>query len=153
MSDSQDKQPNQRLPQQQTEKPMDKRCPRQLESMPDTFCSLAVQRLKALRHAGRELTEEEESKLPGCPYAVNHQLANYCFFKLVENYIPEGRGFSDMEVAHFLNVSMDTVKKVEKKAVQRMRDSSTFKEIIDIHDGDQIMEDTTDFRESDFSKE
>ena len=121
--------------------------------MPGTFCPLAVQRLKALRHAGRELTEEEESKLPGCPYAVNHQLANYCFFKLVDNYIPDGRGFSDMEVAHFLNVSMDTIKKVEKKAVQRMRESTTFKEIIDIHDGDQIMEDTTDFRESDFSKE
>ena len=151
MSDSHNKQLQKSQP--QTEKPMDKRCPRQLDSMPDTFCPLAVQRLKALRHAGRELTEEEESKLPGCPYAVNHQLANYCFFKLVEHYIPEGRGFSDMEVAHFLNVSMDTVKKVEKKAVQRMRDSSTFKEIIDIHDGDQIMEETTDFRESDWSKE
>ena len=112
--------------------------------MPSTFCPLAVQRLKALRHAGRELSEEEEAKLPGCPYAVNHQLANYCFFKLVDNYVPEGRGFSDMEVAHFLNVSIDTIKKVEKKAVQRMRDSSTFKEIIDVHDGDQIMEDSDD---------
>jgi hypothetical protein len=120
--------------------------------MPDAWCPLAVQRLKALRHAGRELTEEEESKLPGCPYAVNHQLANYCFFKLVETFIPEGRGFSDMEVAHFLNVSMDTIRKVEKKAVQRMRDSHTFKEIIDIHDGDQIMEDLPDSSESNHSK-
>lgn len=153
MSDTQHKLPNLSSSQQQTEKPMDKRCPRQLEAMPDTFCPLAVQRLKALRHAGRELTEEEESRLPGCPYAVNHQLANYCFFKLAETYIPDGRGFSDMEVAHFLNVSMDTIKKVEKKAVQRMRESATFKEIIDIYDGDQVMEEAADFKESDFSKE
>lgn len=152
MSDSNSKTPQNQL-QPQTDPQMDKRCPRQLETMPGTFCSLAVQRLKALRHAGRELSEEEEAKLPGCPYAVNHQLANYCFFKLVDNYVPEGRGFSDMEVAHFLNVSMDTIKKVEKKAVQRMRESSAFKEIIDMHDGDQIMEETTDFRESDWSKE
>jgi hypothetical protein len=153
MSDSQNKQLSQKQPTQQTEKPIDKRCPRQLDSMPSTFCALAVQRLKALRHSGRELTEEEESKLPGCPYAVNHQLANYCFFKLIENYIPDSHGFSDMEVAHFLNISTDTVKKIEKKAVQRMRDSSVFKEIIDIHDGDQVMEDTADFTESDFFKE
>lgn len=153
MSDNQNK-PLQSQQQPQTEdKPIDQRCPRKLDSLPDTWCALAVQRLKALRHAGKELSEEEEAKLPGCPYAVNHQLANYCFFKLVDSYIPDNRGFSDMEVAHFLNVSVDTIKKVEKKAVQRMRDSHVFKEIIDMHDGDQIMEDSTDLRESDFSKE
>lgn len=134
--------PDNQNKQLQTDKPMDTRCPRKLECLPDTWCALAVQRLKALRHAGKELTEEEESKLPGCPYAVNHQLANYCFFKLVEDFIPDGKGFSDMEVAHFLNISMDTVKKVEKKAVQRMKDSQQFKEIIDTHSGDKIMDDT-----------
>lgn len=119
---------------------MDRRCPRNLDTMPDTWCALAVQRLKALRHAGRELTEEEESKLPGCPYAVNHQLANYCFFKLVEDFFPDERGFSDMEVAHFLNISMDSVRKIEKKSVQKLRESRAIKEIIDVHDGEQIME-------------
>ena len=154
MSDNQNKSQQQKSPlQQPTKKAIDKRCPRQLEFMPDTFCPLAVQRLKALRHAGRELTEEEESKLPGCQYATNHQLANYCFFKLVEDYIPDDRTFSDMEIAHFLNISADTVKKVEKKAVQRMRDSHIFKEIIDTHNGDQIMEDIVDFRESSNFKE
>jgi len=127
---------------------MDGRCPRQLETLPTSFCPLAVQRLKALRHAGRELTEEEEAKLPGCGYATNHQLANYCFFNLVEGFIPENRNFSDMEIAHFLNISIDTVKKVEKKAIQHIRDSAVIKEIIDIHDGDQIMEESIDFRET-----
>ena len=127
---------------------MDPRCPRNLDDVPDTWCALAVQRLKALRHAGRELSEEEEAKLPGCPYAVNHQLANYCFFKLAKTYVPDNRGFSDMEVAHFLNVSMDTVKKIEKKAVQRMRESTGFREVIETYDGDQIMEEAPDFKES-----
>jgi len=134
-------------------KKMDSRCPRKLDELPCDWCPLAVQRLKALRHASRELLEEEEEKLSGCKYAVNHQLANYCFFNLVETYIPDDRGFSDMEIAHFLNVSVDTIKKAEKRAVQKMRDSSTFKEIIDIHGGDQIMEDAVDFKESDRSKE
>lgn len=128
---------------------MDKRCPRNLETLPETFCALAVQRLKALRHTSKELSEEEEAKLPGCPYAVNHQLANYCFFRLTENYIPDNRSFTDMEIAHFLNISVDTVKKTEKKAISHIRSSSSFKEIISTYDGDQIMEDAADFKESD----
>ncbi len=115
-----------------------------MKNSPDTWCPLAVQRLKALRHAGRELTEEEEAKLPGCPYAVNHQLANYCFFNLMSGFIPDGKGFSDMEIAHFLNISLDTVKKIEKKALQRVREYSTFKEIIDTHAGDRIMDEGPD---------
>jgi hypothetical protein len=45
---------------------MDKRCPRALKSMPSEWCPLAVMRLRAIRTAGRELSEEEESRLPGC---------------------------------------------------------------------------------------
>jgi hypothetical protein len=122
-------------------KPMDKRCPRQLSETPGSFCPLAVQRLKALRHAGRELTEEEEALLPGCPWAVNHQLANYCFFKFIGNFTPDDKPLSEMEIAHFCNISMDTVKKIEKKALQKMRESPVFKEVIDMADGDRIMDD------------
>lgn len=138
---------NQNTPKQQqplTKAAMDPRCPLGLAELPCKFCPLAVQRLKALRHAGRELSEEEEDKLGGCKFAVNHQLANYCFFSLVDSFIPENRAFSDMEVAHFLNISIDTVKKIEKKAVQHLRDSEVFKEIIDIHGGDKIMDDAID---------
>ena len=103
---------------------MDKRCPRQLEALPETWCPLAVQRLKALRRADRELTEEEEANLPGCPWGVNHQLANYCFFSLIAQHTPDTKVFSDMEIAHFCNVSTDTVKKVEKKAIDKIKKSS-----------------------------
>ncbi len=122
-------------------KPMDKRCPRQLTEAPGSFCPLAVQRLKALRHAGRELTEEEEALLPGCPWAVNHQLANYCFFKFIGDFTPDDKPLSEMEIAHFCNLSIDTVKKTEKRGLQKMRESPVFKEVIETADGDKIMDD------------
>jgi hypothetical protein len=120
---------------------MDPRCPRQLAKSPSTFCPLAVQRLKALRHAGRELTEEEEALLPGCPWAVSHQLANYCFFKFIEEFTPDDKPLSEMEIAHFCGLSIDTIKKVEKKAINKMRESENLKEIIQTSGGDQIMDD------------
>lgn len=118
---------------------MDSRCPIKLKELPDRYCPLAVQRLKALRHAGRELTEEEEALLPGCPWAVNHQLANYCFFKLVQDWMPD-KGVSDMEVAHLCSVSTDTVKSVSRSSIEKIRESKEFKEISDIHDGENIVE-------------
>lgn len=108
---------------------MDDRCPRQLEDMPDSWCPLAVQRLKAVRNFSGHLTEEKEAKLPGCPWAVNHQLANYCFFKLVRDHMPEHKDLSDMEIAHFCGVSIDTIKKSEKRALEKIRKSESFEEI------------------------
>lgn len=120
---------------------MDKRCPRQLNCSPDTFCPLAVQRLKALRHAGRELSEEEISLLPGCPWAINHQLANYCVFKFYEEFMEDGKSISEMEVAHYNSISVESVRKIEKRAIQKLREAPIFKEIADIHSGDKIMDD------------
>lgn len=116
---------------------MDKRCPRGLTCHPDKFCPLAVQRLKSLRHAGRELTEDEENLLPGCKWAVNHQMANYCFFSLMKDYIPN-RPFSDMEIAHFCNIAVNTVKKIEKDSMKKLKESVAFKEISQTYDGDTI---------------
>jgi len=125
-------------------KKMDPRCPRKLDQLPCDWCPLAVQRLKALRHTDKELSEEEEDKLGGCKYAVNHQMANYCFFKLIEDYSADNKGFSDMEIAHFLNLPIDTIKKIEKKAIHKLQESKSFKEIINTHNGDRILEDSQD---------
>jgi hypothetical protein len=125
----------------QSNKGFDCRCPRQLERSPTSFCPLAVQRLKALRHAGRELSEEEEALLPGCPFALNHQLANYCFFKFIEEFTPDDKQLSDMEIAHYCNLSTETIKKVEKKALQKMRESKEIREIVAVSGGDTIMDD------------
>jgi len=113
---------------------MDRRCPRRLESHPETWCELAVLRLKAIRNAGRELSEEEESKLPGCPFAINHQLTNYCFFKYM-NEFGSAAAPSENEIAHYLNISVDTVKKTQKEAINKARADIAFAEIIESHDG------------------
>lgn len=120
--------------------PMDQRCPRKLDEQPIGFCPLAVLRLKALRNAGRELTEEEEAKLPGCPWAINHQLASYCFFKYVAEFLPD-KVPSEMETAHYMNISTETVKKIEKQALEKIRNTDVFQELIDGHKGDPILGD------------
>ena len=108
---------------------MDKRCPRKLDKLPDSWCPLAVVRLKALRQAGTDLTEEEENKLPGCPWAVNHQMANYCFFKLIAQHMPITRRLSDVEIAHYCSISTDTVNSIDKSVIEKLRSMSEFKEL------------------------
>jgi hypothetical protein len=104
---------------------MDRRCPKHLTDMPTNWCDLAVLRLKAIRNAGRELTEEEESKLPGCPWATDHQLSHYCFFKYLSEFAQD-KPVSDIELAALLNVSVDTIKKIEKTAITKMRENKVF---------------------------
>lgn len=107
---------------------MDDRCPRKLDEMLDSWCPLAVLRLKAIRNAGRELTEEEEALLPGCPWAIDHQLAHYCFFSYLTTYTTE-KSVSDIELAALLNVSVETVKKIEKTALTKMREHKSFSDL------------------------
>jgi DNA-directed RNA polymerase sigma subunit (sigma70/sigma32) len=93
--------------------------------MPETWCDLAVLRLKTIRNAGRELTEEEESSLPGCPWAIDSQSAHYCFFKYLSEFTQD-KAVSDIELAALLNVSVDSIKKIEKTGLSKMRESETF---------------------------
>ena len=118
---------------------MDSRCPRKLEDYPDEWCSLAVLRLKALRNAGRELTEEEETKCPGCQWAIAHQLSSYCFFKYAKDYL-DGKAISDIEIASLNSISVDTVKKVEKKALNTVKESDVIQRIKDAYNGDSVLD-------------
>jgi hypothetical protein len=120
---------------------MDPRCPRALKSAPDTWCPLAVLRLKAIRNAGKELSEEEEAKLPGCPWAVNHQLANYCFFKYVSDYSHD-KPPSDVEIASLNCVSVETVKKTEKVAINKLKELPELKSIKEIFGDENVVSDT-----------
>ena len=119
---------------------MDPRCPRKLSKQPDSFCPLAVLRLKALRNAGCELSEDDASRLPGCPWAVNHQLACYCFFKYVADFLPD-KSPSEMEIAHFMNISVETGRRIEKQALEKIRNTPIFRELIDGHKGVPILGD------------
>jgi DNA-directed RNA polymerase sigma subunit (sigma70/sigma32) len=108
---------------------MDIRCPRKLDELPCEFCPLAVLRLKALRNSDKELTEAEEALLPGCPWAVNHQMSNYCFFNYLKDYLNDSP--SDKEIAHMNNVSLETVKKIEKEAMNKIKDLEIIKDDTD----------------------
>ena len=117
---------------------MDKRCPRGLKCMPDTFCPLAVLRLRAIRTAGKELTEEEESKLPGCPWAINHQVANYCFFKYIQDFASD-KPLSDVEIASLNCISVEAVKRTEKSALNKIREAEQFKSLKEDMNGEGIV--------------
>jgi hypothetical protein len=95
-------------------------------------------RLRAIRTAGKELTEEEESKLPGCPWAVNHQLANYCFFKYIQDYTGD-KPPSDVEVASLNCISVDAVKKTEKTALNKIRDTEEFSSLKEAMEGESVV--------------
>lgn len=120
---------------------MDQRCPRHLKDLPDNWCSLAVLRLKAIRNAGRELTEEEEANLPGCPWAVQHQMANYCFFKYIQEFTGD-KAPSDLEIASLIGVSIDTVKKTEKSALTKMRSLPEFEDLKEMHGDESVVSDS-----------
>ena len=108
---------------------MDARCPRKLDELPCEYCPLAVLRLKALRNNEEELTEEQEAKLPGCPWAVNHQMSNYCFFNYVADYL--GNAPSDKEIAHMNNVSVQTVKQTTNEALDKVKEFDLIKDLKD----------------------
>jgi hypothetical protein len=121
---------------------MDKRCPRGLKCMPETFCPLAVMRLRAIRTAGKELTEEEEAKLPGCPWAVNHQVANYCFFKYIQDFAGD-KAPSDVEIASLNCLSVEAVKKTEKAAIAKIREAEQFKSLKEVQNGEAVVTETS----------
>lgn len=118
---------------------MDKRCPRRLSDLPSEYCPLAVQRLKAIQHAGKYLNEEEEAKLPGCKWAVRNQMANYCFFKYLASEMPN-KPLADMEIAHMCGVSMSDVKATEKQALEALRNTDTIEEIEEQYENDRKMD-------------
>jgi hypothetical protein len=113
---------------------MDPRCPKQLQELPKSWCPVAVIRLKALRKAGGTLTEEEEAKLPGCPYAIDHQQANFCLFNWLEKY---NEPLSYFEIASALNISEDEVKEIEKRAIEKIKDTDTIKELNKLFEGER----------------
>ena len=118
---------------------MDPRCPKKLEHLPDSYCDLAVLKLKQIRNAGKELTEEEETKLSGCNFFCNHQQANYCFFKYASMYLDAGSPPSDLEIAHMCGVSVDTVKTIAKTAISKFEQSDMIKNIKRNRDGESVL--------------
>lgn len=120
-------------------KEMDDRCFLGLHEMPEDICYAAVRRLHAIKTAGRELTEEEIAVLPGCPWAIQHQKSNYCFFKYARDYMGD-QSPSDQEVAHMIRCSIDDVKKAEKSAITKVKSSRMIEQFKKSFDDCEIVE-------------
>lgn len=115
-------------------KKMDCRCPRKLEDFPSSWCPLAVLRLKFIRNYGRPITDEEEAKLPGCPWFIANQSSNYCFFKYMHDFGQEKQP-SDAEIAHFLNVPVEDVKAALEHALNQVSSHESINEMRSLFDG------------------
>lgn len=121
-------------------KKQDPRCPRQLEFLPEEWCALAVLRLKAIKHReSSELSEEEESHLRGCPWAIHNQMAGYCFFKYMSLYGVDQPNISDQETAHLLGLSIDEVKSAEKSGLAKLKGSAFANELKDLYKDEHIV--------------
>lgn len=135
---------------QKNRPPMDPRCPLKLGELPCAYCPLAVLRLKQLRNSDHELSEEEESKLSGCSWAVNSQSANFCFFVYAYKFL-DGKPLSDVEIAHMNAVSVDTVKKTEKHAMDRFRNDERILDLKDWLEGESPIDAILDDSEDEYS--
>ena len=120
-------------------KEMDDRCLLGLHSLPDNICYAAVRRLQSIKNAGRELSEEEISLLPGCPWAIKHQKSNYCFFKYLKDYIADNSP-SDQEMAHMLSCSIQDIKNAEKSAMIKVKNSDMVNSLRNNFDACEIVE-------------
>lgn len=117
-----------------------KRCLLKLDDLPKYwssggqklhYCPLAVTRLKAIRSAraeGREITQEEEANLPGCPWAVKSQMSGYCWFVFEASQIPDSP-MLDADISAVLDIPIDQVKQAGASSINKMQSDSQIKEI------------------------
>jgi hypothetical protein len=118
------------------------RCPRQLKALPDTWCPLAVLRLKTIKALGREPTEDEEARMPGCPWAIAHQLSGYCWFKYEAHFMYDSPS-SDLDIAALLQISVDTVKKTSEKSIAKLQDKTSVAELKSLFNDESVIEDSS----------
>ena len=108
---------------------MDDRCPRKLKTLPCSFCPLAVKRLKSLKYDGNCNDDFDEAQRPGCDYAIDSQMANYCFFKYTAELLPSGKPLSDMMVSHLLGIPLNQIRSIEAEAIRKLAEHPLFKEL------------------------
>lgn len=129
-------------------------CLLKLESLPSNWmhadktlkvCPLAVARLKHIRAAvatkGKELSEAEEARLPGCPYAIRNQMCGYCFF-IYEATLLNDTPPTDTEIAYMLDISVDCVRSTFETALAKSKSSDFVKELKEAMQGEVIVDES-----------
>jgi hypothetical protein len=97
-------------------------------------------RLKAIRALGKAPSDEEEQVLPGCPWAIDNQMANYCWYVFEAKRLNEG--LSDTEIAANLGLSVDEVKKTAASALQKLQKSSFVGDLRESHGDEPVLEES-----------
>jgi DNA-directed RNA polymerase sigma subunit (sigma70/sigma32) len=54
-------------------------------------------------------------------------MSNYCFFNYTKDYLTDIP--SDKEIAHMNNVSVETIKKIEAKAMEKIKQLSIIRDL------------------------
>jgi hypothetical protein len=126
------------------------KCPLKLEGLPKSwesggqrlhYCPLAVVRLKAIkaaRAAGSELTEKEEARLPGCPYAIKSQMSGYCFF--IQEACSPDTPMLDADISAVLDIPVEQVKLAAETALKKLQLDSIIVEIKEALDSGSILQ-------------
>jgi hypothetical protein len=65
-------------------------------------------------------------------------MSNYCFFKYIQEYAGD-KPPSDIEIASLNCISIDTVKRVEKCALAKIREKEEFKDLKEALNGESVI--------------
>jgi hypothetical protein len=114
------------------------KCPRKLEKLPESWCPLAVMRLKYMKTIQGEISEDQETKIPGCPFYIANQLSNYCFFIYEAKNLDHP--MSDLEIANLLGISVDAVKRAGHSGLEKIKNNSSITELKEALKGESCLD-------------
>lgn len=115
---------------------MDPRCPLSLDDYPTTWCKLAVLRLKGIQNSNGNLTEAQEEKLPGCPWAIFDLYSHYCFFQYMRD--KQEQPSSEAEVSSLLGIPQPLVHEAYQSAFEKYKESDLYTDIEYSYGSDSI---------------
>ena len=107
---------------------MDRRCPRKLKKHPQKICSFGAFKVWQVTKGKNEKTPVEITT-PGCEFFVNHRASCFCFFKYAYEYLNPQKPLSDLEIAYLNCMSLKDLKKTEKSAIKKVKESKLFIEL------------------------
>jgi hypothetical protein len=119
--------------------PMDKRCPRKLNTHAEIgLCPNALQKINAIRQFinehGKYPSEVEENELPGCQFFANDHRSGYCVFAKFGKMGPNDAMSRD-EIAATIMVDKKELEKIESTAMEKLKMSFTKEDIPDQQSG------------------
>ena len=95
-------------------------CPRRLDLLPDESCSLAMDRVNAIRSEGPpDKRNMDIDALPGCPWYVASSDHHYCFWVYARDI--HGSPVSEKEICDLLMISSSQLDRVQESALERLR--------------------------------